>query len=47
MRVSATRYCRVEWEWSLPMIPWHRQLISPVYGLGVVEPRGLTDTRKA
>jgi len=36
MRVTATRHCRVEWEWSFPMIPWHRQLISLVYGLGVI-----------
>jgi len=38
MRVTQTNHCRVvwDWEWSFRMIPWHRQVISLIYGLGVI-----------
>lgn len=28
--------CRIQYEWCFPMIPWYRQLISLIYGLGVI-----------
>jgi hypothetical protein len=38
MRVLQTDHCRVRyrWEFKFQMIPRHRQLISIIYGLGVV-----------
>ena len=36
MRVSEGKHYRVTWAWSFHMIPWYRQLISLVYGLGVI-----------
>lgn len=36
MSVARTRYCTVRYRWSVHMIPWYRQLISLVYGVGVI-----------
>jgi len=40
MSVARTRICSVEYrinpKWQMQMIPWHRQLISLIYGLGVI-----------
>ena len=40
MSVARSRLCtvkyRFKWEWSLDMISWYRQVLSLVYGLGVM-----------
>lgn len=36
MSVARTSFCTVQYRWSLDMIPWYRQIISLVYGLGVI-----------
>ena len=40
MSVTRTRLCtvryRFKWKWSLDMISWYRQVLSLVYGLGVM-----------
>lgn len=36
MSVARTRYCTVRYRWGVHMIPWYRQLISLVYGVGVI-----------
>jgi len=38
MSVAHNRLCTVQYrtEWSMKMIPWHRQLISVIYGVGVI-----------
>lgn len=40
MSVLRTRVCSVQYRfnprWDVTMIPWHRQLISLIYGLGVI-----------
>jgi len=40
MSVARTRICSVEYrinpKWQVDMIPWHRQLISLIYGIGVI-----------
>lgn len=36
MSVAKTRYCRVHWRWLTGMIPWYRQLLALVFGLGVL-----------
>lgn len=36
MSVARTKHCTVEYRWSLDMIPWYRQVISLIYGLGVI-----------
>lgn len=28
--------CRVQYAWCFPLIPWYRQAISLIYGLGVI-----------
>jgi len=40
MSVARTRICSVKYrinpKWQMDMIPWHRQVISLIYGLGVI-----------
>ena len=38
MSVARNAFCAVEYRtrWSMKMIPWYRQVISLVYGLGVI-----------
>lgn len=36
MSVARSRYCTVRYDWGVHMIPWYRQVISLVYGLGVI-----------
>jgi len=40
MSVARTRICSVEYrinpKWQMDMIPWHRQVISLIYGIGIV-----------
>jgi len=38
MSVAHNRFCAVKYRtgWSMKMIPWHRQVLSLVYGLGVM-----------
>ena len=38
MSVARNAFCSVEYRtrWSMQMIPWYRQVISLVYGLGVI-----------
>jgi len=40
MSVARTRICSVKYrinpKWQMDMIPWHRQLISLIYGIGVI-----------
>jgi len=40
MSVARTRICSVKYrinpKWQMEMIPWHRQLISLIYGIGVI-----------
>ena len=38
MSVARNAFCSVEYRtrWSMKMIPWYRQVISLVYGLGVI-----------
>jgi len=40
MSVAHTRFFSVEYrinpKWNMEMIPWHRQLISLIYGIGVI-----------
>lgn len=36
MSVARTRHCTVRYRWRLSMIPWYRQLLSLIYGLGVM-----------
>lgn len=36
MSVTHSRVCRVQYQWCFPMIPWYRQLLSLVYGIGVM-----------
>jgi len=35
MSVYHSRFVRCEWRW-LSVIPWYRQVISLIYGLGVI-----------
>lgn len=36
--MSVTRFqtCRVRWRWCFPVIPWYRQVLALVFGLGVM-----------
>jgi len=40
MSVARTRICSVKYrinpKWKMDMIPWHRQVISLIYGIGVI-----------
>lgn len=36
MSVTHFNRCRIQYEWCFPMIPWYRQVISLIYGLGVI-----------
>lgn len=36
MSGAQARRFRVRWRWCYPMIPWYRQVLSLVYGLGVM-----------
>jgi hypothetical protein len=38
MSVAHNRFCAVKYRtgWSMKMIPWYRQVLSLVYGLGVM-----------
>lgn len=40
MSVARTKHCtiryRFNFQWSLDMIPWYRQLLALVFGLGVM-----------
>jgi len=36
MSVVQTRHCRDRWRWFSGMIPWYRQLLALVFGLGVL-----------
>ena len=38
MSVARNAFCSVQYRtrWSMQMIPWYRQVISLVYGLGVI-----------
>ena len=38
MSVAHNRFCAVKYRtgWSMQMIPWYRQVLSLVYGLGVM-----------
>jgi len=36
MSVARTRNCTVVYRWDFTMIPWYRQLLALVFGLGVM-----------
>lgn len=36
MSVTRTKHCTIHYRWCFPVIPWYRQLISLIYGLGVI-----------
>lgn len=36
MSAIQTRRCRIEYRWCFPVIPWYRQVIALVFGLGVI-----------
>ena len=36
MSVAHNRFCTVRYRWTMQMIPWYRQVLSLVYGVGVM-----------